>query len=46
LPQRLPGSFKLTSKKGKEDLKIVYTLEAYVEGMRWELLHEKELIIK
>jgi hypothetical protein len=36
----------LTNNKVGQDLKIDYTLEVYVDGMRWELVHEKEVIIK
>jgi len=53
LPQKLPGSFNFVKKaeKGMEkkhpdNLKISYFFECYIDNMRTELVHEKEVIIK
>lgn len=54
LPQKLPGSFNFmkkvdqngTLKKHPDNLKISYFFECYIDNMRTELVHEKEIIVK
>ena len=49
LPQKLPGSFSLA--KGdkdvtNDDLRITYTFDVYVEGLRFELCAETEIQVR
>lgn len=53
LPQKLPGTFHYTrkeeSKDGQcnpEDLKIAYYFYCYIEGLKYETICEKEVIIR
>jgi hypothetical protein len=52
LPQKLPGTFTLNKKSNlpnnahPEDLKIAYHFDCYIEGLKFEVFHSKEVIIK
>jgi hypothetical protein len=52
LPQKLPGTFTLNKKSNlpnnqhPEDLKIAYHFDCYIEGLKYEMYHSKEIKIK
>lgn len=52
LPQKLPGTFHFTQKDktdgqpNPEDLKIAYYFQCYVDGLKYELYCEKEVVIR
>lgn len=53
LPQKLPGSFHYVNKQKKEstdpdpeDLKIAYYFDCFVDGFKYELYCEKEVVIR
>lgn len=47
LPQKLPGTFKLTKKnETDQSFSIAYHFDCYVQGMKFDLFHSKEIIIK
>ena len=52
LPQRLPGSFSLKHKPLKngrvnpQDFKLSYIFECYVDGMRFELWQQQEIVVR
>ena len=47
LPQKLPGSFILNRKGSRaNDLLIAYHMDCHIDGLKFDVFHSKEIIVK